>query len=413
MNVVALGSRADSRAGRPIRVGMLVGSVSLASGGVSEAVRSLCLSLRRSGLAPEIFSLRQPGALLRDFSGIPLHLADVKGPPGFGYASGLSRLLRERQPDILHVHGLWMYQSVAARRWAAETGHPYLASPHGMLDPWALGNSAWKKRLAWRLYEGAHLRSAALIHALCEPEREAIARLGLPEPVVVVPNGVDPPPPRFSPSRNGRAPWRDLPETAKVLLFLGRVTPKKRVAELLRAWARVSSADPAWHLAVVGPVDDGYREELDTIVRQSGLSNRIHMTGPAYGDVRQAAYASADAFILPSISEGLPMAVLEAFANGMPALLTRQCNLPEAFADGCALAIGADELSISEGLLKLFAMPEAARLSMAGKARGFATKNFDWDAVGARFAEIYSAVLADRGVDEKRRLRIGRAGLPA
>src|SRR5690606_22278347 len=153
-------------------------------------------------------------------------------------------------------------------------------------------------RLAWRLYEGPHLRSAALVHALCDPEREAIARLGLPPPVVVVPNGVDTPTPNPSPQGGGEAGGRPasailpgtdatpstsplwggvrgggglpLPADAKVLLFLGRVTPKKHIAELLRAWLRVSSAAPFWHLAVVGPVDENYRGELDGIVRRAG-----------------------------------------------------------------------------------------------------------------------------------------------
>src|SRR5690606_21175139 len=123
---------------------------------------------------------------------------------------------------------------------------PYVVSPHGMLDPWALDNSAWKKRFAWRLYEGAHLRSARLIHALCEPEREAIARLGLAAPVTVVPNGVD-----RRMAASVLPPWRAaLPDDAKILLFLGRVTPKKRVAELMRAWLRVSATAPAWYLAI-------------------------------------------------------------------------------------------------------------------------------------------------------------------
>jgi poly(glycerol-phosphate) alpha-glucosyltransferase len=141
-------------------------------------------------------------------------------------------------------------------------------------------------------------------------------------------------------------------------------------------------------------VDEDYRAEIDAIVRQAGPQGRVHLLDPAYGDARQAAYAGADAFILPSISEGLPIAVLEAFANGLPALLTTQCNLPEAFSKGCALEINADERAIGEGLSKLFAMPDDARLSMGRKARRFAAEKFDWDVVAARFAGIYSAVLA-------------------
>ena len=77
-----------------------------------------------------------------------------------------------------------------------------MISPRGMLDPWALRNSAWKKRLAGRLYENRNLRSAACVHALCESEYESIRAYGLTNPVAIIPNGIDlpadgpkPPPP--------------------------------------------------------------------------------------------------------------------------------------------------------------------------------------------------------------------------
>lgn len=377
------------RSGMDVRVGMLVGSISTSSGGVSEAVRSLSLALRRQpGMSVEIFSLGEPGGDNREFSDLPVHLARAIGPASFGFAPELDRLLLRHRIDVLHVHGLWMYPSIAARRWARRTGRPYIVSPHGMLDPWALNNRAWKKRLARVVFEDRHLKSAAALHALCDSEREAIAGAGIDTPVVVLPNGVDQQRPVI-----GQAQWRrELGSEAKILLFLGRVTPKKQVAELLRAWIAERQPGSPWHLVLAGPVDASYRQTLGEIIAANQAGQHVHMAGPVFGRDRDLAYASADAFVLPSLSEGLPMAALEAFAAGLPALLTPQCNLPEAFTARCALRMETDGASLRTGLRRLFDMDEAERLVMGARALRLTAERFDWTAIAERFGALYSTL---------------------
>ena len=392
-----------------LRIGMLVGTVSVSGGGVIEAVSSLSRALARlPGLSVEIFSLLGEGNETYPLNDIPMHLVESRGPASFGYAPGLLPALRAGELDVLHVHGLWMYLSVAARKWAHEAGRPYLVSPHGMLDPWALSSGALKKRLAMRLYEAAHLQNASCLHALCAAEEEAIYKAGFDTPVITIPNGVVPPSEPAPP-----ALWRAaLPPEAKVLLFLGRVTPKKRVLELIRAFARTWRPGSKWHLVIVGPVEAGYRERIAEAVDGSSCRSHIHITGPAYGNARASAYGSADAFILPSISEGLPMAVLEAFTFGLPALLTPACNLPESFAAGAALQIAADEDGIVWGLERFFAIPEAERMAMGRNGKRLAAENFDWDVIARRMATLYGR-LASRQPGGLRRSLIAAAGLPA
>ena len=114
----------------------------------------------------------------------------VKGTPAFGYAPQLAEGLERSNADILHIHGLWMYPSVAAIRWSNKR-KPYIVSPHGMLDPWALRNSQWKKRISAIVYEARHLRGAACLHALNLAEAKAIRDFGLENPICVIPNGVN------------------------------------------------------------------------------------------------------------------------------------------------------------------------------------------------------------------------------
>ena len=125
------------------------------------------------------------------------------GGGAFGYAPRLARSLREGRLSLLHANGLWMYPSLASRRWSRRARRPYLIAPHGMLDPWAVAHSAWKKRLVGWWFENAHLAGAACLHALTAAEARALRSYGLRNPICVVPNGVDPP---IEPVSAGR-PW--------------------------------------------------------------------------------------------------------------------------------------------------------------------------------------------------------------
>lgn len=402
-------SSASNNMSSPLKIGMLVGTLSNAGGGVFEVVRALSRALARDPeISVELFGLEGEADQVA-CDGIPVHLCATRGLSSFGYAPGLVEALIERKIDIVHVHGLWMYISVAARKWSLRTGNPYVVSPHGMLDPWALRNARWKKRVAALLYENAHLRGAACLHALCEAEKRAIAAAGYTAPIAVFPNGVDFP---LIPSERPR--WnKALPPESKVLLFLGRVTPKKRVLELIRAFARSSKGGGKWRLVIVGPVEEHYEQRLAKEVETGSAKGSIHIVGPAYGDERTAAYAAADAFILPSLSEGLPMAALEAFASGLPALLSEQCNLPESFAAGAALPIGSDEDDILAGLERFFALDGNQRLLMSASAKRLAMDRFNWETIAGEMATFYRCLAQSHRSARQRRSRLGTAGLPA
>src|SRR5690606_17270447 len=137
-----------------------------------------------------------------------------------------------------------------------------------------------------------------------------------------------------------------------------------------------------------GPADQDYLSRIDQAIAAAGCAAHVHLAGAAYGEERCAAYRSADAFVLPSLSEGLPMAALEAFSSGLPALLTPQCNLPAAFSCGGAIATDPDESAIADGIARLFAMSDAERTAMGRRARDFAMATFDWNVVAEGFADL-------------------------
>jgi hypothetical protein len=102
------------------------------------------------GAEPVVFALADENSeadTIR-FAGVRVELGRVRGPAQIGYSPDLGLRLNAADLDLLHLHGIWMATSHLAARWAAQTGRPYVISPHGMLDPWITARGRAKKRLA-------------------------------------------------------------------------------------------------------------------------------------------------------------------------------------------------------------------------------------------------------------------------
>jgi poly(glycerol-phosphate) alpha-glucosyltransferase len=372
---------------------MLTKSVSRRAGGIFETSRGLSAALHHPPeLEIRVFGLEDE-AIAQDlgaWGGVPVDVSAVRGPRSFGYSPHLGPRIAAAGLDLLHVHGLWTYTSIAARRWGSGRHASYLISPHGMLDPWALQHSRWKKRIVSTLYEWGHLRRAACLHASCDAEYRAIRALGLPNPVCVIPNGVD----RTDGHVSRPAAWRrDLPDEARVLLYLGRLHPKKGLADLICGWGEASrQGDDAacdWYLIIAGWDQDGHRAHLEAVASSSCAADTVRFVGPQFGVDKEATFRSSDAFILPSRSEGMPVTVLEAWAYGLPVLMTPHCNLPEGFATGAALLIQPSVESIARQLRILFGMSDDRRREFGARGLQLARTRFDWGTIAAELRPVY------------------------
>jgi poly(glycerol-phosphate) alpha-glucosyltransferase len=420
-----------------IKVANLTASISRKGGGLFDAVQRLAQSHDRRQFDERVFGLRDEftDADLAKWAPVPATAFAATGFKPLGYSPEFAPALENFAPDICHTHGLWVYPSVAVKNYNRKSARPYLVSPHGMLDPWALQNSRWKKRLAWTLFEQAHLRGAKCLRALCASEADSIRKLNLGNPIVVIPNGIDLPqrsadilpaehtlPENLVGSAGGTpaARWRQAPPWQhliqpgqKVLLFLSRIHPKKGLVNLLKAWAACHSSPATrhaeWVLAIAGWDQGGHEAELKqlcaglqipfTDLRESQPSSTLHppssvlFLGPQFNEAKLACYAHCDAFVLPSFSEGLPMVVLEAWANAKPVLITPECNLPEGFQAEAAVNIAATEAGVTAGLTELLRMTETERAAVGNRGRALVEARFTWSRVAAQTEEVYQWML--------------------
>lgn len=386
-----------------MNVTMVVASLSRSAGGIFEISRRMSQELAR--LADT--RVAAVGLLDRytlddaaDWSPIRTLPCPTLGPARLGWAPGFGRAIDSTNPDIIHQHGIWRLSSVGTYRWARRTGRPYVIEVHGMLSQWALNNSAWKKRLALAVFQRRQLEAAACLIVNTVEEARAVRDFGLTNPIAIIPNGVDIPN-----ERTPRSPYRDaIGPDRKAILFLGRIHPKKGLRELLMAWSKIvqgrKHAD-TWSLVITGWDDGGHEAGLRRLAKRHGLAAPdLHFTGPLFGSDKQAALADAAAFILPSFSEGLPMAVLEALAARLPVLMTSACNLPEAFDCGAALEIEPDGSSIRRGIDTLLEMSPEQVQRMGDRGRQLVNERFTWPSVALRVHRVYAWLLGDQRPDE-------------
>ena len=386
-----------------MRVGFLVSSVSREAGGLFQSVRGLAKAVTSTTSNVCVFGIsdEQTAVDLQEWRPLSVkvfhpHLR------AWGYSNELVPAMLNADLDVLSVHGLWKYCSVASQRWHRQTGRPYVVHPHGMLEPWALRNSKLKKRIGALLYENEHLRRAACLRALSEAEVESIRAYGLHNPICVIPNGVDllELPDRSAKSADSRL-FGEFTKDRKILLYLGRLHPKKNLANLIRAWNNSQRwMSDSWVLAIAGWDQGGYESELKHIA----ASPSVVFLGPQFGAEKSECYRACDAFILPSLSEGLPMTVLEAWAHAKPVLMTPECNLPEGFSAEAALRIRTSPEAIADGLRELSGMSDDDRIVMGARGHDLVSKNFSWPRIGEQMRAVYEWLLGSGAPPETIRL---------
>jgi glycosyltransferase involved in cell wall biosynthesis len=383
-----------------MRITHMVASVGRRSYGLGTVVTSLALSQLRSGDAVQVWCVDNPEeiAWAANESGFPEQ--HIIGFPAMGKGSlclapkmeSAARRQGAAENSILHQHGIWTALSRVANQWRTTAGHPVIVAPHGALDAWALKRSAWKKRLALATYEGRNLRSAASLHALSVQEAESCRSFGLQNPIAVIPNGISESWIEGPGDYAGfRARWH-LSAEDRIMLFLGRVTPKKGLPLLIGAMSRQRARLDRWKLVIVGDDEFGHRAEVERLIEQQGLRDHVQFIGPQYGQDKRDAFASADLFVLPSFSEGAPMTILEALGAGVPVLTTKASPWRDLVAHRCGWWVDVNEDALTSALDSVFHVAEGELREMGRRGRRLVAADYSWSHVAHQARRLYDWV---------------------
>ncbi len=314
------------------------------------------------------------------------------------FSLGLYRFLKKYLDsyDVVHIHGIWHFGSLAP--FLVKSKVPKIITIHGLLDRWAINHHAWKKDLVTLLYQKRLLGKANVIHINnTDEEEDVIQYLGYrPGNMVIIPNGMrmtdyDPLPPKgmFRQHFNIR-------DDRQILLFMGRLNIKKGLDILLPAFRSCHLSQPDTLLILAGP-DDGYKAEAAEFIEKNGLSDAVKFTGMLTGELKKAALSDASVFVLPTYSEGFSIAVLEAMASRLPAVVSDRTGFGDFTRQYDAAAItelNPDDLS---GKLQKILSDDAYRISRAENAYRMVSELFDIRVVARQMLDTYkSAVLASQ-----------------
>ncbi len=391
--------------GRPIRALHVIPSIAAQHGGPSFAIRGIARALATAGVEVTIVTTDDdglgkhlgvsPGTQVEEAGAKVLYFRRNLLPYKVSISMGQWLFRNAKSFDVLHLHALFSFSSTIAAHAARRARVPYIVRPLGVLNRWGLENRRrLPKQLSLRAIELPIIRHAVAMHYTSEAERAEACEIS---PIVGRARSAVIPLPIETPAKGDANFFRlTYPEATgrRVVLFLSRVDKKKGIEPLLQAFAEVQRAIPATVLAIAGTGDAAYVDSLRQMAGRLGLTESILWTGHISGELKAAAFAVAEIFVLPSSSENFGVAAAEALALGVPAILSDAVALSaEARAYEAAVVVDQTPASISAGILEVLNHPARAA-QMAANGERLAAELYSPTAVGRSLRELYESILA-------------------
>jgi sugar transferase (PEP-CTERM/EpsH1 system associated) len=302
----------------------------------------------------------------------------------------LAKILESRRIDIVQSHDWGTLLETVGAAALARTAAVHMA--HGPTIHYPAGDG-WAPMKRWVRRRTERLASLKLKRAIAVSEvvrRELVEHIGIPaKKVVLVHNGID----------LTSKPLENLEEKRQrlgwgagdvLLITVGRLAPIKNYSVLLQALAMAAVGTPKLRLVMVG--DGSERSKLEAEAGQLGLASRVIFLGER-SDVKDW-LAIAHIFVLPSIYEGISIALLEAMAAGLPAVVSRVGGNPEVVVEGQTglLVESGDAAGLAFAMVEL-AGDEMRRRRMGVAARSRVEDEFDLAKTVQRYEEIYLQAL--------------------
>ncbi len=382
----------------------IVPSLSAEMGGPTEVVINLVHSLRELGVESEIATtnddvdsvLSVPLGVRTDFRGVPCWFfprsALRKRQYIFSWEMTSWLWQNVTRYDMLDIHYLFTYSSTCAAAICRARGRPYTLRTIGQLAPWSLSQSAFRKRLYTALIEKYNLNRAGAIHCTTPGEAEDVRRYGVKAPTVVIPLGVTLPaahPESRAELRRRCGVGPDVP----LILFLSRIHPKKRVELLLETLRLLRAKGSPVELAVVGRGEPEYEESLKRLAVELEISAQTHWLGFLQGRDKEIALAGADVFALPSYSENFGIAVAEALAARLPAVITPEIQIaPDLESFDAGMVVPGTAESFAGAIEALLSAP-ARRAELAKNGLRLVEAKYSWKLAAEHCFGVYSGII--------------------
>lgn len=187
---------------------------------------------------------------------------------------------------------------------------------------------------------------------------------------------------------------RDFKQT-KSILYAGTVNERKGYGDLIKAFARIAGRFPEWRLKIAG---NGEIEKGRELAGSLGVDGRVDILGWVSGEDKEKAFREASVFCLPSYAEGFPMAVLDAWAYGLPVITTPVGGIPDVAKDGeNMLLFNPGDIDALSCCLERLVCDENLRNKIAKASLSFSQHEFNHTTINLQLKKIYLNLLDQNG----------------
>jgi glycosyltransferase involved in cell wall biosynthesis len=368
-----------------LKILICMASIDPRRGGPSSAVRELAAALSAAGNSVTVIahndeSANETSDVIDGYSVLRFALAFAP----WQYSRTYRRWLKAnvRSFDAVVINSLFLAHTFFASRYSHRASVPYAIRPHGSLNTADLAKNKFLKSLYLALVDRRTLNRAKFL--FCTSATEADQALGsTATQALVIPLGIS-----ASIAAITRFPNsvdRDL------VLFLGRITPKKGVDIFIQAFAKAQQQLPSLRAKIVGPDDENLQDGFNRLASDLGMSDYVDFNGFAGPAERAALLERAGMFVLPSADENFGISVAEALGAGMPVVITpgvSHAGLVKTYRAGYVPNRNVDD--VAEAMIKIRRLSDSEYIRMSAQARQLVEDNYSWPASASKLVAGFS-----------------------
>ena len=268
-------------------------------------------------------------------------------------------------------------------------GQSSVVSPHGAFHQKALNKSAFKKEIVSALFMKKAYLNSKCIHALTKKEARDIYNYGIKStPIALIPNGINLNY-NLTVDESLKKYLYKKSKNRRVVLSLSRIHVAKGVHNLINAFSEVVKLDKNCVLFIVGDGEEDYCKELNLIVEKFNLIDNVFFLGPMNGISKNTVYNVSDVFVLPSLNEGFPLTVLEAYRSKIPVITTTETPFSEIEEIGCGWYVKPTVDDLTSALYSAVTTDKSKLNSMGEIGYEWVKNNYSLDIIEKMYKELY------------------------